>query len=151
MNTANKTESSKSRPANRGRPKTQSPKSEALRVRLVAEEKRAFSKLAKELGVPPSTLIRRMVREATSAGPTLFDDGIAALIDASNHLSAIGRNINQITRRLNQTDHPVDHGLKDDLAKLKFVLDGLKTDVRALASSSKDRKIKYLRQGTNGP
>ena len=59
------------------------PKSEALRVRLIDHEKAAFNALAETLGVPPSTLLRRMVREAVSAGPTLFKDDLGPVIDAA--------------------------------------------------------------------
>lgn len=134
----------------RGRPRSTTPKTEALRVRLSTDEKAAFTSLALSLDVSPSTLMRRMVREAVGAGPSLFDDGIVALVDAGNAVSAVGRNVNQITRAMNAGRVKIEPKEQDEIRQLAAVLLALKREVRRLIAKSKNRRIKFVQGKRNG-
>ncbi len=86
------------------RPKAASPKvrSQAVRVRLREEERAAFQQFAAQVGQTPSRIIRRLIREAITAGPDYFDDGLRELHRMRTELAAIGRNLNQLVRATHQ-------------------------------------------------
>ena len=134
----------------RGRPRATTPKSEALRVRLITDEKEAFEALAASLEVSPSKLLRRMIHEAVGAGPALFDDGVVALVDAGNAVSAVGRNINQITRAINSGKTTIGNKEQDEIVQLAAVLVALKKELRRLISKSKTRRIRLARGKADG-
>ena len=71
-------------------------------VRLREEESEGLKKMAENLGETPSRIIRRLVREALNGGPDYFDDGVIDLRNMHRELNAIGRNLNQLTRAVNQ-------------------------------------------------
>ena len=80
------------------RPKATNPHSAAVRVRLQASEKQALTTLSEELGQPPSRVIRRLIREAVTGGPDLFDDGVAAITEAHRQLSMTGNALSELIR-----------------------------------------------------
>ena len=133
-----------------GRPRMKRQKSEALRVRLYEDEKEAFARLAESMDVSTSELLRRMVREAVSSGPSLFDDGISGLVDAGNAVSAVGRNINQMTRAINAGRVKLDAKHREEIRQLAAVLLTLKKEIRRLIDKSKKRRIKLATGGRNG-
>ncbi|MCP4040311.1 MAG: MobC family plasmid mobilization relaxosome protein [bacterium] len=97
------------------RPNTKSPRSEAFRVRLKAEEKRGLLQLAKTLGQTPSRIVRRAIHEAVTAGPLFFDDGLQELRQAHRQLAAVGRNVNQLAKAANREDPIVPSALAREL------------------------------------
>ena len=119
-------------------------------MRLIDHEKAAFNALAETLGVPPSTLLRRMVREAVSAGPTLFKDDLGPVIDASNEVSAVGRNINQIARAINSGKVDIAPTVGADIRHLAAVLLALKKEMRGLVDSAKKRRIRFVSEAVDG-
>ena len=93
--------------------------SEALRVRVRDSERDAFKRLAGSLGEKPSRVLRRLIREAITGGPDLFDDGLAELREAHRQLAAVGRNVNQLARAANRGDPIVPSELHGKLADVK--------------------------------
>ena len=87
-----------------GRPnlKPSGVRSRAAAVRFREEEWDGLKQLAENLGETPSRIIRRLVREALTGGPDYFDDGVIDLRNMHRELNAIGRNLNQLTRAVNQ-------------------------------------------------
>lgn len=87
-----------------GRPKAnpQQRRSRMVHVRLREPEWTALQHLAEHLGQPPSRLLRRLLREAITAGPDYFDDGLLEFRRMRGELAAIGRNLNQLVRTANQ-------------------------------------------------
>lgn len=85
------------------RPKDASPKvrSQAVRVRLREEERAAFQQFAAQVGQTPSRIIRRLIREAITAGPDYFDDGLSELRQMRRALDRVGGNLNQLARAAN--------------------------------------------------
>lgn len=77
-------------------------KSSAMKVRLSDAESEALVKACAKLGVTRSRLLRRFVREFVRGRPDYFDDGLAELRACHRQLAAVGRNLNQIARALNE-------------------------------------------------
>ncbi len=87
-----------------GRPKS---KPDALRsrvafVRIREEEWAGLKQLAATLDQTPSRILRRLLREALNGRPDYFDDGLLELRRMRGELTAIGRNLNQLTRAAHQ-------------------------------------------------
>lgn len=77
-----------------GRPTEQSaPVTRTLHFRLTEAEHDRLQILARALGVPPSRLLRRAVREMVNGGPDLFDDGVAAMSEVARQLAAVARRL----------------------------------------------------------
>lgn len=77
-------------------------RSQAVRVRLRAEERAALQEFAAALGQTPSRIIRRLIREAITAGPDYFDDGLLELRQMRRALDRVGGNLNQLVRTVHQ-------------------------------------------------
>lgn len=138
MNSAVKSETSKRR---KGRPVLGAKsKSEAVRVRLDKDEKDAFTRLADRLGVKPSILHRRLIKEAVDEGPEVFEKELAALLDANVQLSAIGRNINQIARAINQGAVVVEPIVASDLDGVLAAIDAQKESVRRMIKRARSKR-----------
>ena len=78
--------------------------SRMVHVRLRPKEEAGLHTLAAALGVPPSRLIRRLIREAINGGPDYFPDGVKEIRMMHVHLSAVGRNLNQLVKAINRGD-----------------------------------------------
>ena len=138
MNSALKSEPVKRQ---KGRPLSGSKsKSEAVRVRLDEDEKEAFTRLADKLGVKPSILHRRLIKEAVDEGPEVFENELAALLDANVQLSAIGRNINQIARAINQGAIVVEPIVASDLEGVLSAVDAQKEAVRRMIKRARSKR-----------
>ena len=124
----------------RGRP-TAEPKSDAVRVRLTPAEKKAFARLAARLKAKPATLLRRMVREAVTGDPDLFDDQLPAVADAANQLAAVGRNLNQLVRAVHRQDAFVDPITMAELEELTGAVTDLKSQVRRMVTNTRTRSL----------
>lgn len=73
----------------------------SISIRLRAHEKKALFALAEKRGVSASEVARRLIREAVYHGPTFFDDDFREVSKLKREVSAVGRNLNQIARRVN--------------------------------------------------
>ena len=71
-------------------------------ARFRADEDAGLQALATAYGVPPSRIIRRLVREAINGGPDYFKDGVKEIRLMHVHLAAVGRNLNQLVRAANR-------------------------------------------------
>jgi len=100
-------------------------KSDSLRVWVRPNERKALQKLADSLGVKPSQVVRRVVREAITGGPEYFNDGLKELQTAHRELAAVGRNINQLARAANRDEKIVSKDLRRNLAAAKQQVDRL--------------------------
>ena len=115
-------------------------KSEVVRVRVDEDEKQAFTRLADRLGVKPSVLHRRLMKEAVDEGPEVFEKELAALLDANVQLSAIGRNINQIARAINQGAIVVEPIDSRDLEGVISAVDAQKEAVRRMIKRARSKR-----------
>lgn len=87
-----------------GRPKVagQDRRSRVVGIRLREQEWAAFRQFAARIDQKPARVARRLIREAVTAGPDYFDDGLLELHRMRVELGAIGRNLNQLVRVANQ-------------------------------------------------
>ena len=100
-------------------------RSSSVRVRLREEERTAFQQFAAQLGQTPSRIIRRLIREAITAGPDYFDDGLLELRQMRRELARIGGNLNQLVRTANA-------GAAVEGAELRRVLNAVSVQVEAV-------------------
>lgn len=107
----------------RGRPSAAY--SEVGRVRLRQEESTGLKALAQALGLTPSRIIRCLIREAITGGPDFFNNGEVELRTMRQHLTAIGRNLNQLTRA-------VHRGEAVEIAELRRVINAARIQVSAV-------------------
>ena len=87
-------------------------------VRLSLEEHAGLNALGQALNLPPSRIHRRLIREAINGGPDYFEDGLQEIHMMHVHLSAVGRNLNQLVRAANRGE-PI---LNADVLRLVDVL-----------------------------
>ena len=71
-------------------------------VRLRVDEDTGLKALGQALGLSPSRILRRLIREAITGGPDYFADGLVELRTLRQGLTTIGRNLNQLTRAVNR-------------------------------------------------
>jgi len=100
-------------------------RSQAVRVRLYEAERAAFQQFAAQLGQTPSRIIRRLIREAITAGPDYFDDGLLELRQMRRALDRVGGNLNQLVRAANQ-------GQAVEGAEVRRVLNAVSVQVEAV-------------------
>ena len=71
-------------------------------VRLHQDEEAGLHTLAAALGISPSRIMRRLIREAINGGPDYFKDGEKEIRMMHVHLAAVGRNLNQLVKAINR-------------------------------------------------
>ena len=98
-------------------------------VRLTEQEADAFKAYAEQCGIGRATLVRQFIRERINQSPDLIDTEITEFRKAVTQLSAIGRNLNQITKAANAgkiptrlTEDTYIHSLVDHVANVKQTL-----------------------------
>lgn len=110
-----------------GRPKLRDTTaySRVAHVRLRLEEEAGLHALGQALGLSPSRILRCLLREAINGGPDFFDNGEVELRTLRQHLTAIGRNLNQLTRA-------VHRGEAVDVVELRGVINAVRIQVAAV-------------------
>ena len=120
-------------------------KSEAQRVRLTMDENQALKKLALEMGVKPSKLIRRLIREAVNQGPDFFDDGIKELRETNRQIGAIGRNLNRLVLMMNTDKRINEMDLKTEYDGLRLGYEAMGRSYQDLLRHAKERKVDLVK------
>lgn len=98
-------------------------------LRWSKRDQAALSKLATENGVSRQELVRRIVRAKVHKEVPLLKDEILALNRSLSEVNAIGRNLNQIARRLHETKGQDNTLTIEYLENIKKYLDGHRADV----------------------
>ena len=124
-------------------------------LRLSPSERTALDRAAGEAGVPSGRYVRRLIREAVGTDADMFPKELKELRNLRQSVKAVGRNLNQITRRLNTAaarDEEVDlHA--GDIAVVAAVEAAVNDVVRQLADMdrlSRSRRIR-LRRAASRP
>ena len=119
-----------------GRPKLRNTQaySQMYTLRLRPEESSGLKTLGAALQLPPSRIIRRLIREAITGGPDYFADGEKEMRMLHVHLAAVGRNLNQLVRAANRGE-PL---LNEDVQRVVDVL-------RLQVAGIEDRYFKAVR------
>lgn len=108
-----------------------------LRLRLKPGEKAALDRAAEAERSTPHTLALNAVRRACAL-PTLFGPELDCAREAARQLGAVGRNLNQITRKINAGEYApaIDTDLIGELAEYAHAAAAA---VRELAEQSRLR------------
>jgi predicted DNA-binding protein len=102
-----------------------------LSVRLAPEDRILLSERARARGLPSASYVSVLVRSHLRNLAPLPKEELLALKRLVAELGAIGRNLNQIARALNQGAKPSGLG-REDLKAMLRVAEGLRDHVKAL-------------------
>lgn len=116
--------------------------SDAVRTRIDGKEKAALSVLAGRLGETPSRVIRRLIREAINGETDLFDPGLEVLAGATNQLAAVGRNLNQIARAVNEGRVMADPVSSEQMTEIMAQVSALDNAFRDVIGTTRSRKVR---------
>jgi len=106
-------------------------------VRLPAFILSAAEERAKIKGMVPSRWIASLVQSNVMRQPVLTDVEVSAVEASTRELSALGRNINQIARALNESPLKVERVRLDYLAELAELIKKNREAIRALVHASR--------------
>lgn len=109
-----------------------------MTIRLPAFVKVAAADRAKRVGMTPSRWVAALVQSNATASPVFSAGELAALRAATRELAAVGRNINQIARALNEAFHETERVRLDTLAALGAAIDAQGAAIRALVRASQN-------------
>ena len=109
-----------------------------LRTTVAEDEHAAFKKLCANEGVKPAQALRRQVRIAIRNGPDFCTAELLVLRQANMQLQAIGRNLNQVARRLHQDGGEAPLRLIEDI---RTVIESHRGDFIKLASRAAQRSV----------
>ena len=111
------------------------PSTRRVSVRLRADDMLSLRERAKARGLPASTYISYLVRSHLTAQTPLPSEELAVLKRSVAEIGAIGRNINQIARAVNQQQWPSgpDPAV---LGQMFRVLDTTRVQIKALISAN---------------
>lgn len=120
-------------------------------VRLREEEWAGLKQLAANLGQSPSRIMRRLIREAITAGPDYFDDGLLELRRMRLALAAIGRNLNQLVRTANQGQAVEDAALRRVINAVRVQVEAVKELYRRAELAGVGRAVVPLPEEAGRP
>lgn len=106
-------------------------------VRLPAFLMEAARNRAKAKGMALSRWFSALAQSNVSAPPVLTTDELAVIEASNRELAAIGRNINQIARALNEAHFETERVRLDRLAELSELIKSVRSDIRALIRASR--------------
>ncbi len=115
-------------------------KTQALQIRLTADENAAFKKLAEDIGVTRARLARKLFREAINNEIDLLIDEELLLKAAIRQLTGMANNLNQITKAVHAglISNPLD-----ETELLKVIRDTIaaRDDVITIIRKTKKRWV----------
>lgn len=109
-----------------------------LTVRVPAYVREAASQRAQAKGLRVTPWVAALVQSHVAATPVLTDTELQAVEAANRELGAIGRNINQIARALNEAHFQTERVRLDRLAELSEKIDSMREAVRGLVRASRN-------------
>lgn len=109
----------------------------ALRLRLKPAEKQALDIQARTLDTQPTTIALTAVRRACGL-PSLLSPELKVVHESARQLGAVGRNLNQITRKINAGEFTPDFD-SDLVSELADYVHAAAASVRELAEKSRMR------------
>jgi len=106
-----------------------------LYIRLEPEDRQLLVGRARQRGMPSATYVSLLVRSHLRGVAPLPKEELLALKHSVSELKAVGRNINQMAKALNQDLRAVGPGRQEVNAMLK-VAEGLRDHFRALLKAN---------------
>lgn len=109
---------------------------ERTTVRMPRFLMEAAKRRAKAKGMAPSRWISVLVQSHITRDPVMTNAELAGLHESSRELAAIGRNINQIAKALNEAFYETERVRLDTLAELGEAIKTNRAAIRALVRAS---------------
>jgi len=111
---------------------------ERMTVRMPGFLMDAAKNRAKGKGMAPSRWVTALVQSHLTGQPVMTDAELAGLQASSRELAAIGRNINQIAKAINEAFHETERVRLDKLAELSRATIDNRAAIRALVRASRN-------------
>lgn len=109
-----------------------------ITVRMPAFLMTAMKGRARSQGMAPSRWIAALVQSNLTRHPVLTDAELQAVEASTRELTAIGRNINQIARALNEAHFQTERVRLDRLAELGEQINKVRDAIRVLVRASRN-------------
>lgn len=111
---------------------------ERMTLRLPRFLMEATKARAKSKGMAPSRLVAALVQSNLAGQPVMTDAELAELRASNRELAALGRNLNQIAKALNETFYETERVRLDKLAELSQAITANRAAIRVLVRSSQN-------------
>ena len=115
-----------------------------LTVRLAPVVMEAAKTKAKSQGMPPSRWVSALVQSNVTRHPVLLTDELRGVLASNRELAAIGRNINQIAKAINEAFHETERVRLDALAEVATAINQNKSAIRVLVQARKQAWLSDL-------
>lgn len=109
-----------------------------LTVRMPRFLMEGASARAKARGMARSRWVTSLIQSHLTRQPVMTDEELAGLLSSNRELAALGRNLNQIARRLNEAFHETERVRLDALAELRQAIAENRAAIRALVRASQN-------------
>lgn len=109
-----------------------------ITVRLAGFLKKRVEKRAKAVGMGTGRWVGAFIQSNLMRLPVFTDRELQTVEASTRELAAIGRNINQIARALNEAHFQTERVRLDRLAELSEAIQKLRDDIRALVRASRN-------------
>lgn len=109
-----------------------------MTVRMPRFLMEAATARGKVKGMAPSRWVAALVQSHLTRQPVMTDDELAGLLASNRELAAVGRNINQIARALNEAFHETERVKIERLAQLRDAIVKQRAAMRALVRASQN-------------
>ncbi|MDB5728373.1 MAG: hypothetical protein JWQ00_1578 [Noviherbaspirillum sp.] len=109
-----------------------------MTVRMPRFLMKAAKDRAKAKGMAPSRWVAALVQSNLTREPVMSEAELVALEESNRELAAIGRNINQIARALNEAFHQTERVRLDKLAELDKAIKENRSMIRMLVRASQN-------------
>ena len=110
----------------------------ALKIYLPNFLIEAAKERAKANGMATSRWIKSLVQSNLNGQPVLTESAVDAIRDSNREIAAIGNNINQIARKLNESVFNADMVKIKKLEEIDFAIDSLRAELKNLVKVSRD-------------
>ena len=116
-------------------------KDDTVKVRLTSDEKIKFKKYCEAENITYSQAMIRQIRILINQEPHFTKDELQVLRNSNNQLVRIGRNLNQVVRKMNAGELTSNDITGDDLKQITTLIDDQAKLVRLLMNKSINRVI----------
>ena len=109
-----------------------------LKIRLPRFLIEAAKEKASTQGMATSRWIKSLVQSNLIQSPVLTDSAIDAIRESNREIAAVGNNINQISRKFNESVFNADMVTIKKLEEIDFAIDSLRLELKNLVKVSRD-------------
>tara|TARA_Y100000782_G_C10168318_1_gene258613 strand:+ start:180 stop:728 length:549 start_codon:yes stop_codon:yes gene_type:complete len=114
-----------------------------LTTRLNSSEKKAYEARSNEYGfVNKNSLVMKLIREEINRMPDLKKEELSALRESTKQLLAIGRNLNQIAKKMNSENYEGNTVTLKYLETIAEYVENLETRILQIINFTESRQVK---------